>query len=191
MKLNINLATQPYEDAGRFYSAWLPLLIVLAAIALALSVKAFGAFQERRVVARDLAAENEKIERLTQERQQAEATMAQPANSGTRDQAHFLNQVFKRKSFSWTQAFSEMEQIMPRGVQVVSMAPELGNDGQLRFKLEVESSRRDAIIELVRRMEESPHFKQAQIRAEAADRESNLISAEIDSYYLVAAKAAR
>jgi hypothetical protein len=71
------------------------------------------------------------------------------------------------------------------------MTPELGNDGQLRFKLEVESPRRDAIIELVRRMEESPHFQQAQIRAEAADRDNNLISAEIDSNYLVAAKAGR
>ncbi len=191
MKLNINLASQPYEDAGRFYSAWLPLLIVLAVMAFALSAKAYSAFQDRRVVARELAAETEKVEKLNQERQQAETTMAQPANSGTRDQAHFLNQVFKRKSFSWTQAFSEMEHIMPRGVQVVSMTPELGNEGQLRFKLEVESSRRDAIIELVRRMEESPHFQQAQIRAEAADRDNNLISAEIDSNYLVAAKAGR
>jgi hypothetical protein len=191
MKLNINLATHPHEDAGRFYSAWLPLLVVLAVMALAVSAKAFSAFQERRVVARELAAEIDKIEKLTEERKQAEATMAQPANSGTRDQAHFLNQVFKRKSFSWTQAFSEMEQIVPRGVQVVSMAPELGNDGQLRFKLEVESQRRDAIIELVRRMEQSPHFQQAQIKAEASDRDTNLISAEIDSNYLVNAKAVR
>ena len=191
MKLNINLATHPYEDAGKFYSAWLPLLILLAGIAITVSAMAYSVFQDRRVVARALATENDKIEKLTQERKHAESTMAQPANSGTRDQAHFLNQVFKRKSFSWTQAFSEMEQIMPRGVQVVSMKPELGNDGQLRFKLEVESQRRDAIIELVRRMERSPHFKQAQIKAEASDRDSNLISAEIDSNYLVDARAAR
>jgi type IV pilus assembly protein PilN len=191
MKLNINLASQPHEDARRFYMQWLPLLIVLAAMSIMLTTKAWGAFEERRVASRELAAENKKLESLNAERKRAEDTMAQPANSGTRDQAKFLNQVFKRKAFSWTQALSELEQIMPRGVQVVAMEPQLGSEGQLRLRMDVEASRRDAIIELVRRMEQSPHFQQAQIRDEGSDRESNTYSAEIVSYYLVSGKAGR
>jgi type IV pilus assembly protein PilN len=187
MKLNINLASQPYEDARQFYLQWLPLLIGLLALTILLSAKAYSTFEHRRATARELAAENDRIEKLQAERKQAETTMAQPANSGTRDQAKFLNQVFKRKSFSWTQVLSDLEQLMPRGVQVVSMTPELAPGGQLRFRMDVESQRRDAVIELVRRMEESPHFKDAQIRAEASDRESNVIGAEIESRYLVLA----
>jgi hypothetical protein len=80
---------------------------------------------------------------------------------------------------------------MPRGVQVVAIEPQLGAEGQLRVRMDVESSRRDAIIELVRRMEMSPHFQHAQIRDEGADSENSTFLAQIESYYLVSGKAAR
>jgi hypothetical protein len=166
MKLNINLATQPYEDSKRFYLQWLPLLIGLTALAILLGAKAFETFQDRRTVVRELNAKNAQIAKLNQERREAETTLAQPANSGTRDQAILLNQLFKRKSFSWTQVLADLETLMPRGVQVVSIKPDLNTEGQLQFTMDVASERRDAVIELVRRMEASAQFQQAQIRAE-------------------------
>jgi hypothetical protein len=166
MKLNINLATQPYEDSKRFYLQWLPLLIGLTALAILLGAKAYGTFQDRRTVVRELNAKNAQITKLNQERREAETTLAQPANSGTRDQALLLNQLFKRKSFSWTQVLADLETLMPRGVQVVSIKPDLNTEGQVQFTMDVASERRDAVIELVRRMEASAQFQQAQIRAE-------------------------
>jgi type IV pilus assembly protein PilN len=166
MKLNINLATDPYEDARRFYLQWLPLLVGLVALAVLLSVKAYASFQDRREVVRQLDAKNRQITQLQQERKQAEITLAQPANSGTRDQAVLLNQLFKRKSFSWTQVLADLETLMPRGVQVVSIKPDLDAAGQLQFTMDVASERRDAVIELVRRMETSAQFQSAQIRNE-------------------------
>lgn len=193
MKLNINLATQPYEDSRRFYLQWLPLLIGLAALAVLLSVKAYETFQDRRTVVRELNAKNAQIAKLNQERREAETTLAQPANSGTRDQALLLNQLFKRKSFSWTQVMADLETLMPRGVQVISIKPDLNSEGQLQFTMDVASARRDAVIELVRRMEASARFQQAQIRAE--NRQSGdddvLVMEVIANYVTVPAKAVR
>jgi Tfp pilus assembly protein PilN len=185
MKPNINLATQPYEDARQFYLQWLPLLLGLTALAILLSVKAFATFQDRRTVVRELNAKKAQIERLQAERKKAEVTLAQPANSGTRDQAKLLNLLFKRKSFSWTQVFSDLERLMPRGVQVVSIKPDLNPEGQLEVTMDVASERRDAVIELVRRMESSPQFQDAQIRAEnykSAD--ENVLVMEVVAHYV-------
>jgi type IV pilus assembly protein PilN len=191
MKLNINLATHPYEDARRFYLQWLPLLLGLLALAILLSVKAYASFQDRREVVRQLDAKNRQISQLQQERKQAETTLAQPANSGTRDQAVLLNQLFKRKSFSWTQVLADLETLMPRGVQVVSIKPDLSPAGQLQFTMDVASERRDAVIELVRRMEASAQFQGAQIRNEKHEgTDDNVLVMEIVANYVAAPRKA-
>jgi type IV pilus assembly protein PilN len=96
-----------------------------------------------------------------------------------------LNQLFKRKSFSWTQVLADLETLMPRGVQVVSIKPDLNPEGELQFTMDVASARRDAVIELVRRMESSAQFQQAQIRAEnhqSAD--ENILVMEVVANYV-------
>ena len=55
---------------------------------------------------------------------------------------------------------------MPDGVQVVSIKPEINQQGQLQFILTVATDRREDAIELTRHMEASPRFFQPAIRAE-------------------------
>ena len=185
MKLNINLSSQPYEDARQFYLQWLPLLIGLGALALALSGMAFLSGKETRSVGKQLGEEEHKIAQLDQERKQAVATLAKPENAGTRDQAQFLNALFARKAFSWTEVLTDLEQIMPTGLQVVSIKPELTNDGQLQFTLAVSTERRESAIELVRRMEMTKTFQQAQIKSENQRGENERrMRLEITSLYI-------
>lgn len=187
MKLNINLASQPYEDSGDFYRQWLPLLLILGALALALGGKATASFISARRIDRQIADRQAHIETLRKERMAAEHTLAEPQNSGTRDRAQFLNQVFSRKAFSWTQVLMDLEGLMPSGVQVASIKPELDPQQRLQFALVVLSDRRDAVIELIRRMEDSPRFLKPQLRSETRRDEQGVgarTAAEIVAQYV-------
>jgi type IV pilus assembly protein PilN len=190
MKLNINLASRPYEDARRFYMQWLPLLVVLGAIAITLCVYAYHRFDDSRQIERQLTEKRQQVTQLDKERSEAESILNRPENSGTRDQAQFLNAIFARKAFSWTSVLADLEKIMPPRVQVVSIKPDLNADGQLQFLLSVTSDRRDDAIDLVRRMETSPRFRDPQMVSEKAksDSKENKLSVEIVSEYIPAVR---
>ena len=102
MRFNINLASQPYEDAQRFYFTWIPLTAVLAALAVFMSVTAWQRHSESRSVQTQLAEKHQQMDQLEKEEAEARVTLNLPQNSGTRDQSQFLNELFTRKSFSWT-----------------------------------------------------------------------------------------
>jgi type IV pilus assembly protein PilN len=168
VRFNVNLATRPYEDAGQFYRRWIPILVILAVIALAVSAKAFSVFRDSRRANREIATIDQRLNALQQQRQQAGAVLARPENIGTRDTAQFLNDRFSLKRFSWTRVLNDLEGMVPTGVQVTSIKPAL-DDTRLRFEMDVSSPNRGRIIELVRRMESATQFVNPAIVSEAVD----------------------
>ncbi|MGB6478253.1 MAG: hypothetical protein WBF15_04115, partial [Candidatus Sulfotelmatobacter sp.] len=99
-------------------------------------------------------------------RQQAENFLGQPNNRTTRDQSQFLNELIERKSLSWTHVLEDLEKVMPARVHLVSIHPELDADNQLTLKMVVAGDR-DRALELAHRMEDSRHFAQTYVEAEA------------------------
>ena len=166
MRVRINLATQPYEDARQFYVQWgglLLLVVVITAVLIGLVVRSHNASRD---IARKVATERSRIAEIDRERAAAEAILNRPENRDVRDKSRFLNALIARKAFSWTQVFSDLEQIVPPRVRVVSIHPEVNTSNQLEIHLEAIGDSREKAIELVRRMEESPTFRDPQVRAE-------------------------
>jgi len=167
MRVNINLATQPYEDANRFWLRWGGALAALGLFTLILVyLTAAGWVSARRD--REMTHEREaQIAVRDQQKAGAQALMNLPQNSSTRDRSQFLNDLFQRKEFSWTKAFEDLEKLMPPRLHVVSMRPEMSADNQLEIKFVVAGESRDRAIELVRKMETSQRFQQTQIERES------------------------
>jgi type IV pilus assembly protein PilN len=163
MRLDINLATHPYQDARRFYVRWVALLAGVALLTLLLAWHAVSSWKQGREVGRRIEQANQQITSLSQERQQAEAVLQRPGNREVRDRSAFLNTLIARKAFSWTQVFAELEKMMPPRLHVVSITPDLSADNRLEVHLRVASDSSEPAIELVKRMEGSPHFRRAEI----------------------------
>jgi type IV pilus assembly protein PilN len=166
MRLDINLATQPYEDVKRFWTRWGTALGWLALLTLVLLYTVFTGWL---VAAKDrdlIAKSQQQIQSRERERQTAEAMLNRPENRSTRDRSQFLNELFERKSFSWTKVFADLERVMPARLHLVSIHPEMAPDHQLALKLVVAGESRDRAIELVRQMEDSPHFRDPRIDVE-------------------------
>jgi type IV pilus assembly protein PilN len=169
MRLDINLASRPYEDARLFWLRWGTALVVVGIFTLVLLAATFtGWFNARRDHARiaDLRAQ---IAERDQRRAHAEEFLNRPENRTTRDESQFLNDLIDRRAFSWTHMLEDLEKVMPAHVHVVSIHPELDEDNQLKVKMTVEGDSRDRAIELARRMEDSRRFAQTYISNEHSD----------------------
>ncbi len=166
MRLDINLASRPYEDARQFWLRWGSALAIAAIVTLALiAIDISGWFAARRDHA-SIASYRAQIAQRDHIRQQAEAYLNKPENRATRDESQFLNTLIDRKSLSWTHVLEDLEKVMPARVHLISIHPELGDENQLMLKLIVAGDSRDRAIELAHRMEESRHFAQTYIQSE-------------------------
>jgi type IV pilus assembly protein PilN len=173
MRLNINLASQPYEDARQFWMRWGTGLAVVTILTLALLVTTISGWVAARHDHADIAKLKAEIAQRDQARQQAETYLNQPENRATRDQSQFLNELIERKSFSWTRVLEDLEKVMPARVHLVAIHPELDEENQLLLKLSVAGDSRDRALELARRMEDSRRFMKTNIVTESYRTESS------------------
>ncbi len=185
MRLDINLATRPYEDARQFWARWgLGVSVLALGTALLIGFAARGwmhAGHDRKVI-HQLQQE---IAERENERAKAQAYLDLPANRSTRDQSQYLNSLIERKAFSWTRVFEDLEKVMPSRLHVVALKPELNDDNQLLLQLKVAGENRTGALELVHRMEGSPHFLGTQLVQEGQGSENTAgVSAQIQALYI-------
>lgn len=167
MRITLNLATHPYVELRPLYQRLrvvaLLLLVSAAVLWWVLSTqKHKAAAAEARVTALDTA-----IEGARNQRSQAEASMRQPQNAAVLAQAHFLNNLFLHKSFSWTAVMMDLEQVLPAGVQVLNIDPVVAKDGSVTIRMRV-AGPRDKSVALVRNLEHSRRFRTPRIVSETA-----------------------
>jgi type IV pilus assembly protein PilN len=186
MRLDINLSSQPYEDARRFWMRWGTAVGALGLLTLVLFVLDatgyVGAHRDRIVMAqkRALIADRDKV------RLNAEQYLNKPENRTTRDESQYLNQLIERKAFSWTRVLENLEKVMPPRVHVVSISPQLNDDNELVLKMVIAGDSRERAIELEKRMEESRTFTQTHTPHEAniQSQTGDTYQAEISAIYI-------
>lgn len=180
MRLDINLATHPYEDARQFWMRWgtgVGAVALLTLVLLTLTITGWlNARRDHAAIAqkRALIAERDRI------RAHAEEFLNRPENRTTRDQSQFLNDLIERKAFSWTRVLENLEKVMPARVHLISISPQLDEDNQLGLKMTVAGDGRDRAIELARHMEESRRFAQTNITSERSTQSTTGDTAQFD-----------
>jgi len=172
MRLDINLATRPYEDAREFWARWglgVGLLGLLTLVLLGLAVRGWTQAGRDR---QNIAQLQDQIAERDRERATAQAFLDMSVNRSTRDQSQFLNGLIQRKAFSWTRVFEDLERVMPANLHVVSLRPELNEQNQMQLDMKVAGDTRGAAVELVHRMEGSRQFQGAQLVSEQQNGET-------------------
>lgn len=185
MRVDINLATRPYEDVREFWARWglgVGALGLLTLVLLALAMRGWiNAGRDRHNI-RQL---QQQIAQRDAERAKAQAYLDLAVNRSTRDQSQFLNDLIQRKAFSWTRVFEDLERVMPSSLHVVSLKPELNDENQLLLEMKVAGDSRAAALELVHRMEGSPHFQGTQMVQEGQSGDNSAgVAADIVAVYV-------
>jgi len=157
MNVSLNLATRPFVELR-------PLLARLKLAMIALALLAIGLIVGLRLLkdkADAATAQMDALKSQTAEYQgrmlRNEARMKQPQNRAVLERAQFLNELFAKKSFSWTAVMMDLETVLPAGVQVTSIDPAISKEGDVTIRLRVTGVREKA-VELVRNLEKSKRF---------------------------------
>lgn len=169
MRVDINLASQPYEDARRFWLRWGGGLVALGILTLLLMIMTVNGWMGARKDRQLIRQYEQQSAARDKEKADAQALLNLPQNTSTRDRSQFLNDLFQRKSFSWTRAFEDLEKVMPPRLHVISIHPELNADNALEIKVIVAGDTREHALDLVSKMEASQHFHDTYIEEENAD----------------------
>ncbi len=127
MRITLNLASRPFFEMR-------PVLLRLRLAALALCVLAVAFFLLLRGLEIKATKAQATVQHWTaatqalqQEWQQDQSLMREPSNAATLNRSQFLNQMFRQKSFSWTTALMDLELVLPQGVQVININPQMTN----------------------------------------------------------------
>ncbi len=165
MRISVNLASRPFVEI-RPLLARLRLamgLLALLALALGLWLHSLSARAARARAALDSATDQTIA--VQQRRSRNEARMRQPQNRAILERSHFLNTVFAAKSFSWTAVMMDLERVLPPGVVVTSIDPQISKEGDVTIRLRV-SGDRDRAVQLVRNLEHSSRFVAPRLASE-------------------------
>ena len=166
MRLTINLATRPYVELHRIFRQLRIAIGALAVVAVALGLWLHAVNAQAREKEQQIRILNAQAAETRRELSRNEARMRQPVNSSVLQRAEFLNALFARKSFSWTAVLMDLEQVLPSGVQVTSIEPQILANGEVQIRLRV-SGERDRAVQLVRNLEGSHRFIGPRLSGEA------------------------
>ncbi len=172
MNINLNLATRPYLELRPVYARLRVAAVVLFVLALPVLLVLRNAQSKARLAEARVTQLENNIALLR--RQQAGArTLAQAGpNANVLTQSAFLNDLFRRKAFSWTATMSDLETTLPYGVQVQAIDPVVAPDGHVTIRLRITGARERA-VEVVHNLERSRHFIAPHLLAEALANQNN------------------
>lgn len=157
MRISLNLASRPFIEIRPLLARLRLTMIGLAVLGIALVV-GLNTLKDKADAA---TAQMDALKAQTtgyQNRMIAnEARMKQPQNRAVLDRALFLNDLFAKKSFSWTAVMMDLETVLPTGVQVTSIDPAITKEGDVNIRLRV-SGARDRAVLLVKNLEKSKRF---------------------------------
>ncbi|GAA3760102.1 PilN domain-containing protein [Terriglobus aquaticus] len=157
MRITINLATRPYVQLDRVFRQLRVAIAVLALTAAALLLWLHGRSAAARAQQAELESIQARTAALNAERARNEARLRQPANAAVLQQIDFLNALYTRKSFSWTAVLMDLEEVLPSGLQVTSIDPQIASNGQVNIRMRV-SGPRERSVQLIRNLEGSHRF---------------------------------
>ena len=167
MRLNINLASQKFEDVRRFYLRWSVAMGSAAALLLVLiglAVMNYSSLSKSGQRIKDL---RERIDSLQKQRAAAERISNLPENHDVNLQKNYWNRQINRRQLSWTQLFNDLQKIMPARAFVSSVQPEITLDHRLKLTLTISGDTHDNGLELVKKMEKSSRFRGPAISTES------------------------
>jgi type IV pilus assembly protein PilN len=179
MRVQVNLATRPFVELGPFFLRLRLIMVGLALLAVGLMVWQHFDSQKLLDTQRDMDALRRETIAAQREKLNNEARMSQPQNAAVLARAHFLNALFQRKSFSWTAVMMDLERVLPTGVQVTAIDPQITADGDVIIHLRVAGDR-DRAIQLVRNLEHSSRFLRPRLSSETTqNKEQAAASAQV------------
>ncbi len=158
MRLNINLASEPFQPNRPLIAASVAVGLALAALLAALVSLAVLERSSAAETRQTIARLEERRRQLEREQAELEQTLKKPENAEVLNTVLFLNSLLYRKGISWTRVFDDLEAVMPYNVRLISIRPQVDARGAVELDMVVGAQSQLPVIEMLKRMERNPVF---------------------------------
>ena len=169
LPFRINLSTEPYGFIQ--FLKWGCFLV--SVILIGVLVMGVKHFQE---VEKDMTQVQASVKRLMEQQNAVKATFEGDWTGSRREgdilkEVDFANKLLKRKSFSWSSFFGELEAVVPRSISVSRVQPEGKDNG---VQVEGKSLSLKRLTEFILSLEQSPHFDTIFLANQKKDKEGRI-----------------
>jgi len=166
-ELRLNLSTRPFPAYRAVNVGLMAVLVVLIGVSVWQSLS----YARYTKLAGQIRSEEQKAraesDALTTKSQQLETKLDTPSAKAKLTEIGYLNTLIVRKGFSWTRVFSVLEQMIPEGVHLTSLRPEVGESGRLILHIDVRGKNIVDVSDFIDLLEKSdlfenvvPHFEE-------------------------------
>jgi len=166
MKISVNLASRPFVELRPVLAKLRLTMVALAVLAIGLAFGLHALTVKERAASARMDALKAQTAAVQNQLSANEARMRQPQNRAVLERAQFLNTLFTEKSFSWTAVMMDLENVLPAGVQVTAIEPQITKEGDVNIRLRVTGDRERA-VELVENLERSKRFLAPRLMSES------------------------
>jgi type IV pilus assembly protein PilN len=182
MNVRLNLATKPLETHRRFLAGSGLLAVLGGIVFLGLGWHVYANLRAQEVLRRKEQENNNRAVLLQARRHELDEFFARPENAKLKERAAFVNSIIDERSFDWTQMFMDLEKIMPVGVHVVSIQPQL-QKGHMFVRLTVAATTDESKIKFLHAMENSTAFSNVELLSVRIAQNSGDQSLELNAIY--------
>ena len=162
MQVRLNIATRPLESHRRFLAGAGLLAVLGGIIFLALGWHVYSTLRAQEALRRKEQENNNRAALLQHRRKELDDFFARTENARLKERATFVNGIIDERSFDWTQMFMDLEKLVPVGVHVVSIQPQL-EKGHMFVRLTVDATTDESKIKFLHAMENSPAFSNVEL----------------------------
>jgi Tfp pilus assembly protein PilN len=182
MNVRLNLATKPLLSHRRFLVGAGLLAAFGGILFLVLGWHVYSSLRAQEALRRKEQDNDRKAALLQTRRRELDDFFSRPENARLNERAAFVNGIIDGRTFDWTQMFMDLEKIMPAGVHVVSIHPEL-QKGRMFVRLTVAAASDESKIKFLRAMEDSPAFSNVELLSVRGSQASADQSLELNAVY--------
>ena len=169
---SINLASQPFRRERAENAAYAAVCAVLFCSLLVLVSLILHGRSEARDLRRVIDAEHRELKQLQRQEAQFSSVLSKPDNADVFARSVFLNELIARRAVSWTHVFQDLQGVMPSNVRLMGIrlpqvaAQQTSEINHIELEMTVGTDRPDAVIELLRHLQQSPLFGSAQLMSQ-------------------------
>lgn len=165
-EFDLNLSTRPFP-AYRLLN--LALVVVLALLAVISIWQTYGFFHYSALTSSIRADEQSarvEAEALGRHVADLESRLDRPEATAKLNEIGFINRLIMRKGLSWTRMFADLEDMVPENVQLLSVKPDIAQDGSIILNMNVRGRSVADMTQLLDALEQSPVFENVKLALE-------------------------
>jgi hypothetical protein len=164
-KTKVNLASHPLRNR-RFFFTVLAAVAGIFLIATAFAVLSVSHSRTRLSSTRDSLARMARLTQTAQKEKDGWNLQARDLAKKNKDVIGSINAIILAKTFSWVEFFSRLEEALPAGSFISSIAPVQAVEGKIELRFKVVSQSLNDLLALIQKLN-ALRFKNISVKNEA------------------------